>query len=189
MRSQKLLGFLTATVVVLTLVLAMTSFTGAASNPPNSTIGYVETERIQTEVPDYVNLKAFMKDKEDEFNLFQRYKMQEHSSAMKALQEQATKEKEGKSANEQAEIDKKYTNEAQKKADAVKVELQKKQAELWKQINDQKTKAEKNVRDIISEVASSKKLTVVFDKNAIFYGGTDITKDVIEKAKKKDDKK
>ena len=44
---------------------------------------------------------------------------------------------------------------------------------------------EKSVEDTIKKVADSKGLSVVIEKGAVVYGGTDITQDVISKLTKK----
>ncbi len=43
----------------------------------------------------------------------------------------------------------------------------------------------KDIDLAVRTVATAKKITVVVDKTAIFYGGTDITEDVIQELKKK----
>ena len=43
----------------------------------------------------------------------------------------------------------------------------------------------KDINLAIRTVANAKKITVVVDKGAVFYGGTDITDDVIAELKKK----
>lgn len=176
-------------VVILMIALAMSSFVGAASQNATSTIGFVDSERLQAELPDYKNLQDVLKDKQSEFNLFQSYLFQKHGSELKALDEQAKKEKDGKSADEQAAIDKKYKDEAQKKADDIKTQLDQKRSEIQKFLNDQKKSVDEKMKKVIADVAADKKLTAVMDKNALYYGGTDITDAVIEKAKKDASKK
>ena len=55
--------------------------------------------------------------------------------------------------------------------------LQQKQQELIEPI-------QKNVEDTVKSVADAKGLTVVVDKRAVIYGGTDITQDVVKKISK-----
>ena len=43
----------------------------------------------------------------------------------------------------------------------------------------------KDINLAIRTVANAKKITVVVDKDAVFYGGVDITQDVINSLKKK----
>lgn len=54
--------------------------------------------------------------------------------------------------------------------------------DMQQQFNDKRTNIEKDMEDqvtgAVKEVASKKGLTLVVDKNAVIYGGTDITKDV-----------
>ena len=55
--------------------------------------------------------------------------------------------------------------------------LQQKQQELLEPI-------QKSVEDAVKSVADAKGLTVVIDKNAVVYGGQDITQDVVKKVSK-----
>lgn len=56
--------------------------------------------------------------------------------------------------------------------------LQQKQQELIEPI-------QKNIEDTVKKVAEQKGLSVVIDKNAVVYGGQDITQDVVNKVAKK----
>lgn len=187
--SNRLKMVLLGGIVMLVTVMAMSGFVGAAAQTPTSTIGFVDSERLQSELQDYKDLQNVLKDKQAEYNLFQSYLFQKHGSELKALDDQAKQEKEGKSTDEQAAIDKKYKDEAQKKADDVKAQLDQKRTEIQKFLNDQKKSVDDKIKKIIADVATDKKLTAVLDKNALLYGGTDITDAVIEKAKKNDSKK
>ena len=100
MKSQKLFGYGVFGVAILTLVMLISSFAGAAapaSNTSGLAVGYIDMERIQNELPDFIKLKEQYKDKKSELELFQGYLYQQHQNNLKALQEKATQEKKGKS--------------------------------------------------------------------------------------------
>lgn len=187
MKINKSLELLIAGVAVLTLVLLFNSITGAAPAQNPSNIGFVDTDRIQNELPDYQRLQSFVKDKDAEFKAFQNYVITQHQNALKGFKEKADQEKAGKSAEEQANIDKRYNEEAQKKTDETKAQLEQKREELVKALDAQKKVVDEKVRKLIATVAEEKKLAVVLDKGAVLYGGTDITTLVIEKGKKEAD--
>lgn len=187
MKINKSLEFLIAGVAILTMVLLLNSVTGAAPAQNSSNIGYVDMERIQIELPDYQRLQSFVKDKDSEYKAFQNYVITQHQNALKGFKEKAEQEKAGKSAEEQANIDKRYNDEAQKKTDETKAQLEQKREELVKALDAQKKVVDDKVRKLISTVAEEKKLSVVLDKGAVLYGGTDITTLVIEKGKKEAD--
>jgi len=66
----------------------------------------------------------------------------------------------------------------QKRKSAIKT-LQEKQKSLEKMKNDLR----KKVESAINNIAKSKKFDYVVDKQAMFYGGIDITQEVLEKIK------
>lgn len=87
------------------------------------------------------------------------------------------------------------TNKKQEEAKAAieKETDDKKKAQIFKTksteaANEERKLMEPIFKDInlaIRTVANAKKITVVVDKGAVFYGGTDITDDVIAELKKK----
>lgn len=184
MKTNKLQLLLPAILVIIALVFTMNGFAGAAASTPVSTVGYVDQEKLQTGIDDYKAFQTLLKDKQSEFNLFKSYLFQKQSSELKSLEDKDKQEKQGKSADEQAAIDKKYRDIAQKQTDGVTAQLEQKQAEITKALNAQKKTLDEKIRKLIADVAADKKLTMVLDKNVLFYGGTDISDAVIEKAKK-----
>ncbi|HOJ77220.1 MAG TPA: OmpH family outer membrane protein [Bacillota bacterium] len=185
MKSNKFLMVFVGGVVILSLVLLFSSLSGAAPSPNAAiNVGFVDTGKIQNELPDYQSLQAILKEKDTEFKLYQGYIMQQHRNALKELQDKAVAEKNGKTAEEQASIDKRYKDEAQKKSDELNAQLEAKRNEIMQYLNEQKKLTEDKVKKLITEVGAEKKLSMVLDKSVVFYGGTDITDLVIEKAKK-----
>lgn len=183
MKLNKMRMFLLGGVAIFIVVMAFSGLAGAASQPA-STIGYVDNERIVNELPDYKSFQNYVKDKQSQFNVYQSALLQQHNIDLKDLDEKAKKEKNGKSTEEQAAVDKKYSDLVQKKTDEIKAQLDQKRAEAMKMLNDQKKVIDDKVLKIISDIAKDKKLTVVIDKKAVYFGGADITDAVIEKAKK-----
>ncbi|MGE5582263.1 MAG: OmpH family outer membrane protein [Bacillota bacterium] len=173
-------------IAVLAVVALASSLAGAASKS-DSTIGYVDMERLQNELPDFLKLKETIKDKQAEFNYYRGYLYQQQQTAAKELEKKATADKAGKNTDEQAAIDKRYQDDVKKKTDELSGLLQQKGSEIEKYINDQKNAAMDNVNKIIAEVAGEKKLTMVLDKSARYFGGIDITQAVIDKAKKNEE--
>lgn len=185
MKSKNYLMFFVSGVVILSLVLLFSSLSGAAPSPNAAiNVGFVDAGRIQNEIPDYQNLQAVLKEKDNEFKLFQGYIMQQHRNALKELQDKATAEKNGKTAEEQAGIEARYKDEAQKKSNELNAQLEAKRNEIMQYLNEQKKLTEDKVKKLITEVGAEKKLSMVLDKSVVFYGGTDITDLVIERAKK-----
>jgi outer membrane protein len=85
----------------------------------------------------------------------------------------AKKQQEAKTAIDKETDDKKKAQLFQTKRQEAANEERKLMEPLFKDINL-----------AIRKVATAKKITVVVDKSAVFYGGTDITQDVITELKK-----
>ena len=96
--------------------------------------------------------------------------LQSANSELQQAVQDAQKEFEEKSANMNDQEKSDYYQQTQQR-------LQQKQQELLEPI-------QKSVEDAVKSVADAKGLTVVIDKNAVVYGGTDITQDVVKKVSK-----
>lgn len=188
MKTKKWLQFLTGGIAIVTLVMALSSMSGVSAAQNNSNIGIVDMEKLQNELPDYQGLQSTLKEKESGFKHFQGYLLSQHRAELKELQDKATSEKNGKSAEAQAEIEKRFQDEVKKKNDATNDQLEKERAKIMQDLNDQKKKVDERTKTLISEVAGDQKISAVFDKNAVLFGGEDITDKVIAKAKKQDKK-
>ena len=106
-RTERMIEILTLGVVVLTIVLLVSSLTGAASPTSNGSIAYVDTDKLQDKLPDFQKLDALIKDKKSELDSYQGYLYQLHRNSIKQMQDKATQDKNGKSAADQEAIDKK----------------------------------------------------------------------------------
>ncbi len=186
-KNEKLIQVLTLGVLVLTIVLLVSSFTGAAS-PQNGPMGYVDSDKLHSQLPDFQRLESLVKDKQAEFDSFRGYIYTQQRNAVKQLQDKATQDKVGKSADEQANIDKKLKDDVQKKNDELQAQLEQKYAEIQKGLDAQKSAAMDKEKKLIADVAADQKIALVLDKAAVLYGGIDITQAVIDKATKEDSK-
>lgn len=182
MKLKKFHGHFLVGVVILAVVVLFSSYVGAATK--NDTVGYVDMQKLQNELPDFLKLQDIAKDKTSELNYFRGYLFAQQQSSAKELEKKATADKVGKNAEEQATIDKKLQDDNNKNISDVNAQIQKKYDELQQYMNDQKATALEKVKKIIATVADEKKLTLVLEKSLCFYGGTDITQAVIDKAKK-----
>ncbi|TCL62209.1 Skp family chaperone for outer membrane proteins [Hydrogenispora ethanolica] len=186
-RSEKLFQALTLGVLVLTIVLLVSSLTGAAPSQ-NGPTGYVDSEKLRSQLSDFKRLESLVKDKQAEFDSFRGYIYTQQRNAVKQLQDKAALEKNGKSADEQANIDKKLKDDIQKKNDELQAQLEQKYSEIQKNLDEQKKAAMEREKKLIADVAVDQKVSMVLDKAAVLYGGIDITQAVIDKAAKEDAK-
>lgn len=181
-RSGGLIGILVVGVLLITGMVLFGNFSNASA--ASVSIGYVDMETLQKELPDYQNLKQTFQDKESEFKLFQGYIYQEHQTAVKDLERKYSQEKSGKSDDVQATLDKKMQSEIQKKAEELNRRLTEKRNEIQNYLQQQDQAVWEKVQKLISEVAEDKNVSVILDKKNVYHGGKDLTKDVIERAKK-----
>lgn len=192
MKSMKFFRFLLPAIIMLASVILVSGLIGAA--PQNSksglSIGYIDSEKLQSELPDYKSLKEEIEGKKNELKQYQGFLYAKHKNDVKKLQDQASQEKNGKSAAEQEAIDKRLQENVQKNAEALNSQLEQKSSEMQRELREQSKAVEEKVRKIIADVAEDKKYSVVLEKNVVYYGGTDITQLVLDQAKKvKDSKK
>ncbi len=185
MQLKKLIMVLVPGVAILAIILFAGSFSWAAATTkaPNSTIGYVNMDRIQKEHPDFISFAELVKDKEAEFNFFQSYLNKQLEGISRDLKNKIEQEKSGKSATEQSKIEQKYQDEFQKKTAELKNQLTQKNTEITSYVNQQKKVIMDKLTKTIEEIAKDKNLTLVLDKSACYYGGIDITGDVLDKVK------
>lgn len=178
-----LVNFVLAGVLVIVGILLFNSYSNVAA--ASVSIGYVDMATLQMELADYQSLKQTIQDKESEYNLFRGYIYQEHQTVIKDLEKKNTQAKSGKSAEEQATLDKKLQTQIKERTDELNSRLSGKLSEIQSYLKQQDEAIWEKVQKLIGEVAEDKKVSVVLDKKSIYYGGKDLTKDVIEKAKKK----
>ena len=88
----------------------------------------------------------------------------------------------GKTEAEKAEIERKYEKLAQDKATGINESVQDKSRELQAKFNAELAKADERLRQTIVSVGTDKGLNLVLAKSAVYYGGKDLTDDVIKKA-------
>jgi Skp family chaperone for outer membrane proteins len=185
MQSKKIITFLTVGMVILAGIFVVGSFSRntISAKAPDSTVGYVDMERIQKELPDYIDFMKVAKDKEAEFNFYKSYLNKQLEGFNRDLTAKADQEKNGKSAEEKTKIDQKFQEQMQAKLNELNNQLSQKNNEISEYLNQQKNIVMDKLKKVIETVATDLKLTLVLDKSARLYGGVDITQAVLDKAK------
>jgi hypothetical protein len=64
MKTKRWVEFLVASVAIITLVMMLSSITGAAPQKDLNNVGYVDIGKLHEELPDFQNLQAIMQEKE-----------------------------------------------------------------------------------------------------------------------------
>lgn len=184
MRLEKALGLTVFIAAVLTMVMLFSSFSGAASSQAVFTVGYFDFDMLKSQLPEFKAYQEYIKNSETEYNLIRASYLQEQSNKAKALQDKANQEMTGKTPEEQEVIRKRLREDIQRTIDEAKAQIEKKKDEIQKTIEDKEKALMETIRQYVSDVATDKKLSLVLIKSVVFYGGTDITEDILKKAKK-----
>lgn len=148
-------------------IILSTGFISAA-NAADVTIGTVDSNMIVAKSSLY---SALRKAQGELATLQQSY---QKDFAAKAAKLQSAKTK-----DEYEKLAKQYNTELKVKQEQAMKAMQSKQQSLESMQKSLRAKVEVAIRDI----AKQKKLTYVVDKQAMFYGGTDITNDVLARIK------
>lgn len=152
-------------------------------------IGYIDLDQIHARFPDFVRLQEIKAAYEKELNTFANYQRQSLATYLQELEKKQDEESKGKSEAEKQEIARKYEKMAQEKATEVQQLVQQKNRELQTKLDQEVAKAEEKLRQVIATVAAEKEICLVLVKSAIYYGGVDLTQDVINKATEEKSKK
>jgi outer membrane protein len=164
MKKNMLTAFISAS-------LLLTAFTGIAS-AKDSNVGFVDTQKIFQSSKLAEALTSAQNDVKVRENDFSK----ETLDKSKLLEEARTKKV---SDAELKKMQDKFQNELETKRESLeqlKVNKQKELEEMSKKLKIQ-------VEEAIKVVAKDKQVDVVVDKQAVLFGGIDITEDVIKKMK------
>lgn len=158
---------------------------GAGKTPevvtPDS-IGYIDLEQVHARFPEFTHLQEIKKAYENELNSFANYQRQSLATYLQELEKKKEEELTGKNEAQKQQIEVKYDEMAQAKATEINQSIQKKNRELQDKLDQELAKAEEGLRRTIEAVGAEKGLNLVLVKSAIYYGGVDLTEDVIKKA-------
>jgi len=158
---------------IISTSLVLTAFSGVSS-AKDSNFGFVDTQKIfqssklaeeLTSAQNDVKVREsdFSKETLDKSKLLEDARAKKVSDAeLRKMQEQFQKDLEAKRAN---------------------LELLKENKQ--KELEEDSKKLKEQVEDAIKNVAKDKQIDIVVDKQAILFGGTDITDDVIKKLNNK----
>lgn len=157
---------------VLGLSLAMAAF-GQTANAKDATVAIVDTKKIL----ENSNLPSALNSAQKEVETFK-------TESQKILMNR-TKQLDDARAKKASDADLKKMQETfQKEIDARNSDGMALEEKKKKELEDLSTKLKSDVEEAIKAVAKEKQIDVVVDKQAVLFGGTDITEDVIKKIKK-----
>ncbi len=154
---------------------------GQAKGLTADAIGVVDPAKIQQKFPDYVKLVELKDAYENELNGYQVYLNSQAQSFLAQLKQKKDAESQGKSDEEKKNIEAKYAALAKTKQDELTQQIQAKQKELQDKLNEETQRVDAKVSEAIKAVCEAKGLAVALNKTAVYYGGLDITDEVIAK--------
>lgn len=131
-------------------------------------VGYVDTQKVIEKYPETKKTQAFLEDKKADLQKV----LDDEKKKMEARQDEL--EKKGNKITDKDKKDfEKAKEEFKDKFEAMQKNLDQLQYTMY-----DKLKSDINVA--IKDVGNSKKLDVVLDKAVVYYGGTDVTDDVVK---------
>lgn len=142
-------------------------------------VGLVDPAKIQEQFPAYQRLGELKQTYEEEMQKYREYLEGQMRSVQMELKRQQEAESEGKSSAEKKAIERKYADLFQEKIAETNAKIQTRLLELQKKLDAESAQADAKVKEIIAAISQEKGLAVVLNKTAVYYGGIDITADVI----------
>lgn len=187
-RFERFIGYGVVFAIVLAATLGLYSFSTRAAAPATITgtiIAYVDDAVLDKEFPAVIDAKKQIKQYDDEKNAIKA----EYNAKVKALQGSIQRQFEEKT-KDLAEAEKQkfvaiyedmFSTQVagvKKEYDVKLMEVESKQSQVWKA-------AVEKIRTVVSAVAQEKGVGIVLKKDVLWFGGLDLTQDVIKKADKK----
>lgn len=130
-------------------------------------------------MPVFVELQKNAEGLFREYNSYTQYIQSEYNNAMKRLEDEKKKAKEGKSAEEQKKIDEKYQDLQKKKHEEIQKKVDEKKNQIQEELTAANETALKKVKQFIAEVAKNQGVSLVLEEKVLFFGGVDLTEKVI----------
>ena len=169
-------------IVVSGLALAITGLVTAQSK---STVGYIDMQRLQQELPVFQELQEFLQQKNDEFNSYGIYLQTQQRNEFAALEKERATEIKGKSEAERKEIEAKYEEKAAEIAKNYQRKLEAENTRLSGEVQAKHDEILAEIEKILEEIAKKGGYAVILEKSVVYFGGTDLTEQVIAAFTKK----
>ena len=145
-------------------------------------IGWVDYAKAQEKYPDFIQVKELRDTYDAELNKYANEQRKAAESYYLELERKKDEDSKGKTEAQRQTIERKYEKLAQDKAAEVKQAVQARMKELQDKLQQELIKADESLRRTIETVGAEKGVNLVLVKSAVYYGGVDLTEDVIAKA-------
>lgn len=164
--------------VVLIAILALT-ISSLVSAQSKMTVGYIEMQRLQQELPQYQELQELFESKNAEFNTFGAYIQTQHNNELSKLDKEKNAEIKGKSEAEVKAIEAKYLEKAEKLVATYQQKLEEENNRLAGEVRVKEEEIISKIRKALEEICNKNGYSVVLEKSVVYYGGEDLTDQVI----------
>lgn len=162
--------------VVSGLALAVTGLVTAQSK---STVGYIDMQRLQQELPAFQELQELLQRKNEEFNSYGNYLQTQQRNEFAALEKEKAAELKGKSEAERKEIEAKYEEKASQIAKNYQRKLEAENSRLSGEVQAKHDEILAEIEKILGEIAKKGGYAVILEKSVVYYGGEDLTEQVL----------
>ena len=169
--------------VVLLIGLAL-AITGLVAANGGSTVGYVDMQRIQKELPAFQELQDLLQRKNAEFNSFGNYLQTQQNNEFATLEREKEAESKGKSEAERKEIEAKYQEKALSISKNYQKKLEAENSRLSAELQAGHDAIMATITNTLESIAKKEGYSVILEKSMVYYGGEDVTEQVIEALQK-----
>lgn len=169
--------------VVLVIGFALV-ITGLVAASGGSTVGYLDMQRIQQELPAFQELQELLQRKNAEFNSYGNYLQMQQNNEFAALEKEKEVECEGKSEAERKEIEAKYQAKAMEISKSYQNKLETENNRLSAEVQGQHDEIMVAIERTLETIAKKAGYAIILEKSVVYYGGEDITEQVIEALQK-----
>lgn len=170
--AKRLIPFL----LVSGLALAITGLVTAQSK---STVGYIDMQRLQQELPVFQELQELLQRKNEEFNSYGNYLQTQQRNEFAALEKEKAAALKGKSEAERKEIEAKYEEKALEIARNYQRKLEAENNRLSGEVQAKHDEIMAKIEKILAEIAKKDGYAIILEKSVVYYGGEDLTEQVI----------
>jgi outer membrane protein len=173
---KKWTKWLIPAVLIVVLALVISGLVGAQSK---ATVGYIDMQRLQHELPQFQELQELLNSKNAEFNSFGNYLQTQQKNELAQLEKEKNAEIKGKSQEEIKVIEQKYQEKAMKAAEGYQKKLETENARLSGEVQSKHDGIFASIQKVLGEIAKKEGYSIILEKSVVYYGGEDLTDKVI----------
>jgi len=151
---------------------------------PKGNVGYIDMELIQSSLQEFKDFQTMTKNKDAELNSFVQYIQTQFTNTRSSLEKERDEKKQGKGAEEQKKIDNEYNELLKQALEENQQKLEGERARLTAEIQREYDKVMEKVQAVVEQVANEAGVSIVLEKRLVFYGGVDLTEQVLAEAQK-----